>query len=258
MTEVFGKEYADTYDIVYGNKDYEGECDAILKFVSTFGDGNVRRLLDLGCGTGRHAIPLSERGYEVFGVDQSEAMLARARQRAASRTSKTPLEFQRADIRSLSLNRTFDAALIMFSVLGYMTTNEDLLATLGAARRHVRDSGLLIADIWYGPAVTADPPGDRMKEIDHQSGRIIRFSSGRHFAHEQCCTVAIRTLRVKNGGLVDEKHETHKVRYFFPLELELALRATGFRMLALRNFPNIDEPPSLGQWAAAFVAKAEA
>src|SRR5438477_349480 len=56
---------------MYSGKDYEGECGLIVEAVQRFGLDPTRSILDLGCGTGGHAIPLARRGYEVVGVDRS-------------------------------------------------------------------------------------------------------------------------------------------------------------------------------------------
>ena len=65
---VFGAEYSAAYDLLYQDKDYEAEVDVIEHVFATHGHGRVRRVLDLGCGTGGHAAPLAQRGYEVVGI----------------------------------------------------------------------------------------------------------------------------------------------------------------------------------------------
>lgn len=257
MNEIFGASYAKTYDLVYGDKDYNAECDAIERLIGEFGDSGVRRVLDLGCGTGRHAIPLCERGYEVTGLDRSAAMLTRARESAEKKKLPQPIAFHQADIQTMSIEPRCDVALIMFNVLGYIVGNDELLAALRRIRRRVRPGGLLIGDIWYGPSVIANPPGERTKQIDQLSGKIVRQSSGTYNTVEQTCEIAIKTLRFEENRQVEETRETHKARYFFPLELDLALRCANFRLLAMREFPNVDELPSLGRWPAAFIARTD-
>jgi len=75
VSEVFGREYASVYDALYRNKDYEGEVDLIERILAEHGASGPRRLLDLGCGTGNHALPLARRGHTVLGVDRSASML---------------------------------------------------------------------------------------------------------------------------------------------------------------------------------------
>ena len=82
MSGVFNEAYASAYDVMYAGKDNTAECDAVVGLFQKFGDGKISRILDLGCGTGRHAVEFAKRGFDVTGVDFSEAMLSRARERA--------------------------------------------------------------------------------------------------------------------------------------------------------------------------------
>ena len=71
MTGVFNEAYASAYDAMYADKSNAAECDAVVSLFRKCGDGKISRLLDLGCGTGRHAIELAGRGFDVTGVDFS-------------------------------------------------------------------------------------------------------------------------------------------------------------------------------------------
>ena len=73
--------YARHYDQESFTQGTLGECDFLEREIAS---NRSRRILDIGCGTGRHAIELSRRGYSVTGVDLSEAQLARAREKAAA------------------------------------------------------------------------------------------------------------------------------------------------------------------------------
>ena len=78
MSEIFGSTYADAYDLLYEEKDYLAECDLLESLFQTYGEGPIHRIIDFGCGTGNHAIPLASRGYQVTGVDRSVNMLSQA------------------------------------------------------------------------------------------------------------------------------------------------------------------------------------
>ena len=78
---LFEQAYAEQYDTLYGEKNYESECDLLQKAFKQWGDNNIHAILDLGCGTGNHAIPLARRGYKVTGVDLSANMLEKAQQK---------------------------------------------------------------------------------------------------------------------------------------------------------------------------------
>ena len=173
MTQtVFGPDYAGAYDELYQDKDYSAECDVLERVFAGYADQPVTRVLDLGCGTGGHSAVLARRGYNVVGVDRSADMLRRARDRASA------ARFEVGDITALDLEETFDATVIMFAVFGYLTRDEQLRAALGGVRRHLRPGGVLFADVWYGPAVLAQRPSERVKVIDtRDGGQLIRAAA---------------------------------------------------------------------------------
>jgi SAM-dependent methyltransferase len=256
MTEPFGSVCADCYDALYGDKDYEAECDLIERLFKTYGDGQIKSVLDLGCGTGNHAIPLIRRGFEVIGVDRSESMLAQAREKAVQLNRSLPVAFKHADIRSADLGRQFDAVLLMFAVLGYQLENADVLAALRTAHRHLRPEGLLLFDFWYGPAVLSQRPSERTKTIPTADGKIVRVSSSDLNTSRHTCTVHYRLQKFAAERLLSDAEEEHTVRYFFPLELELFLESAGFEPLRLGTFPEFDREPDENSWNALFVARA--
>jgi SAM-dependent methyltransferase len=254
MTGVFNEAYASAYDAMYADKSNAAECDAVVALFRKCGDGKISRLLDLGCGTGRHAIELATRGFDVTGVDFSEAMLARARERGHS--GRGTLDFVQGDARSYRSAKPFDAVLMNFNVLGYMSSNRDFTAALATARANLRDGGVFVADFWYGPAVVIDPPGERLREIDAGDSKILRCSRGTHEPDRQCIRIAIRVIEVQQGRIRADSEEVHTMRYFFPLELELALESHGFRLTALTGYPEIEKPASASEWLAALCAVA--
>ena len=101
--------------------------------------------LDLGCGPGRHAIPLARRGFRVTAVDLSAFHLARARQRAAS--AGVPVEFVADDMRSFVRADAFDLALSLFTSFGYFEDPADDLRVLRNVRRSLRADGVLVMDV---------------------------------------------------------------------------------------------------------------
>ena len=257
MSELFGRAYTGAYDLLYRDKDYEGECDLIGRLFETYSEAPVRDVLDLGCGTGNHVFPLTRRGYKVVGVDRSEAMLARAREKLKTdRGEEARAEFFRADVRSANLGRKFDACLMMFAVLGYQTETADVLAALGTARRHLRAGGLFLFDAWYGPAVLTERPSERVKVIPTERGQVLRAAEGELNTRLHVCMVRYKVWRLEEGVPVECAEETHRVRYFFPLELEHLLACTGFELLRLGAFPEFERDPAETTWNVMCAARA--
>ena len=101
-----------------------------------------RRVLDVGCGTGKSLLPLVRRGYDGAGCDVSTAMLARAR----AALPKAPL--YRADMRALPRSiGTFDGITCLYDALNYLLGDEDLCRALASMARLLRAGGLLTFDL---------------------------------------------------------------------------------------------------------------
>jgi SAM-dependent methyltransferase len=245
----FGSDYASAYDSMYADKDYERECDFVEDAFGRFAEGQVRSVLDLGAGTGNHALPLARRGYEVTGVDLSAEMVAIAREKAGE--AGLGVEFREGDLREVRLDGTFDAVLLMFAVLGYQRANADVRAALENARRHVRAGGVLVLDLWYGPGVLSDPPATRERVIPTPEGDLTRTVTSELDVRHQLCSVHY-TL----SGAGRDSEETHVMRFFFPAELELFLEAAGFELVALSAFGDLDSPATTDSWTASVVARA--
>lgn len=256
MAEVFGSEYAGAYDLLYGDKDYAAECDLIEQLFHAYESPKVQSILDLGCGTGNHAIPLARRGYEVLGVDQSDEMLDLARKKACIEGTDKRARFENGDIRSLQINRSFDAAAMMFAVLGYQLENQDVLATLRTTRDHLKAGGLLVFDVWYGPAVLGQRPADRTKIIPTEKGQILRTASAMLDVQRHLCQVRYRLSRMESDRIVAEAEENHWMRYFFPQELNLFLQCTEFVPLRMGSFPHFEREPDETTWNVLTVARA--
>jgi SAM-dependent methyltransferase len=248
VSQPFGSDYAAAYDALYADKDYRGECDLVERVCATYASAPVSSILDLGCGTGAHAHELTRRGYEIVGVDRSEAMLERARR------TRTGASFVLGDVRSVDLGRRFDAVFLFFAVLGYQLTDSDVLSTLRTARHHLGQGGLLGFDVWYGPAVLAQRPSIRTKAFGYGGRRFVRRSSGSldEAGHK------VRVLFELTGSDDDAPWvvETHEMRYFFTLELEQYLEDSGFELVRIGAFPDFDLQPDETTWNVFTVARA--
>jgi hypothetical protein len=146
--------------------------------------------------------------------------------------------------------------LIMFSVLGYLRHNLEVMAALGNARRHLRRHGLLLFDVWYGPAVLTIKPSDRAQVISLPNARVIRLASARLDTRHHLCEVQYHLWRLAGDRVEREDEELHTIRYFFPMELELMLEQASFKLISLTAFPSLDRPADETSWNVFGVAQA--
>ena len=254
MTEVFGKVYAPAYDLLYQAKDYDREVELLGELFRRYAEFPIQAVLDLGCGTGNHALQLAAKGYKVTGVDRSPEMLGIANAKAIE--IETNLHFCEGDIRFTDLGQTFDAVLMMFAVLNYQTSDADVIDTLRAARRHLRPGGLLIFDFWYGPAVMALGPEQRTQTLEQGDSVWARTSTGTLETERNLCHVDFHLRQTRGERVLHETEETHSLRYFFSDELDRFLDSSGFRRVHFGAFPEWDREPGPDTWNALVVATA--
>lgn len=124
--------YAKNYDNEVFTRGTIGECDFIEKEMNY--DKSLK-ILDIGCGTGRHAIELSKRGYMVTGIDLSESQLKRAKEKAAKLSLN--IDFQKHDARKPHFANAFDVVIMLceggFSLMETDEMNFQILQNAAAA-----------------------------------------------------------------------------------------------------------------------------
>ncbi len=241
---------AEYYDVVYQDKDYEKETDFIERCFREFSESPPRKLLEIGCGTGNFTRIFVKNGYNVTGVDFSERMLKIARQKVSTNLVKS-------DVKALSLNSTFDSCLALFTVLGYLNKNSDVLDGLKAIRKHLRINGLFVFDVWNGLALMRILPECRLKEMENDKLKVIRFAAPTLRAFEHICEVDYTVfVHKKATGSLSEFRETHAVRFFFPQELKFFLEIAGFEVLRICPLLDLEGTVDESVWTMTVIAKA--
>ena len=254
-TDVF-QVYANVYDALYRDKDYELECDFLEDLFRRFGEGDIRRILDMGCGTGGHSIPLAKRGYEVFGIDRSKQMLEIARDKARDAGLSGKVQFESSNIQTFKLQMKFDVVICMFAVLSYQISNDELFSTIRSARDHVERGGLLICDFWYGPAVLKQRPEERIKIVQDGQDRILRIVKPDTNTLENMVNVHYHIIRLRENQLLEETHEKHAMRYYSKPEVDFFLARSGFRLERFFPFANLDKKASDDSWNVMAISRA--
>lgn len=251
----FAANYAKQYDRLYIEKDYGIECD-FLETLFRKASAPVRRVLDLGCGTGGHAIPLARRGLQVTGVDRSVDMLARAREKADALGVGDSIKLHHSPIQDFDCRQTFDAVTCLFAVLSYLTTNGDLLAGLQTARRHLAPGGVFIFDFWHGPAVLTDPPTERTRIVERAGTRTFRHARPEFDFMANMVRIHYHLLELRGSEVITETEETHALRYFFRPELDYFCGQAGFELTAFCPFLKPTLPATERDWNVTAVARA--
>ncbi len=144
---------ADAYDAYFASEVYDRRYPApnpsTLVFLRRWiGSGPGRRVLDLGCGNGRYALPLLEDcGISVVGCDISAAALQAFDERLQRHPARGRVRLHRGEVASLPLEPPFDVVLMVFGVLAHIDARHDRVATLQALRRRTRPGGRLLLSV---------------------------------------------------------------------------------------------------------------
>lgn len=252
--KVFGR-YADYYNLLYKDKDYAGETQYLHQLIQRHCAG-AGKVLNLGCGTGRHDFELAKMGYELTGVDLSEEMLQIANDRLKLQ-ARPPgvLSFVNGDIRTIRMSKKFDAVISLFHVMSYQSSNVDLIAAFATAKAHLNDDGVFIFDCWYGPAVLTDPPTTRVKRLENDLVKVLRVAEPQMHPNENIVDVNYQMfITDKATGEIEEVFETHRMRYLFVPELEYLLAEAGFKLAAMHEWMS-ENAPGFSSWGACFVVR---
>lgn len=237
-------QYSKYYDLLYKDKDYVTESEYISDLVKRFAP-NAKTILELGCGTGKHALLLGQKNYDIFGIDLSEMMLENAK--------KLGIKCALGDVRTFRANKTFDAVISLFHVAGYQITNQDVNDYFNTAQIHLEKGGVFIFDCWYGPAVLKQRPENKIKHFENDFLRIERNATPVHYINENKVDVNY-DIKIKNKTDNSEQqiHETHNVRYFFKPELQEFLKRNNIELIHIEEWLTKNEP-SENTWGVCFV-----
>jgi SAM-dependent methyltransferase len=210
----YGDQWADLYDAVYADRfDTDG---AVLKLSEMAAGG---RLLDLGVGTGRLAIPLKTRGTDVHGIDASHAMLARLHRDPIGATIPTVI----GDFAEVPVEGTFKVIVCAVSTLFMLPDRERQIRCLRRAREHVSENGVVVIEAFV-PDPTRYDRGQRV-EVRSIETDGVHLVLTHHDPVEQRYDVAHVLM---NGSRIDVRPV--RFRYAWPTELDLMARLVGLRL----------------------------
>lgn len=250
--EVF-QDYAYYYNAFYQDKDYRMETQQVDILLKRYGN-NIKKIINFGCGTGKHDIELSRMGYQCTGIDISSMMIEIAKQNAEN--LKEHINFSVADIRTYKEKKQYDSVISLFHVMSYQTDNNDILSAFQSARNALNSGGIFLFDVWYGPGVLSDKPAVRIKEVQDDNYRLIRIARPVMDDKRNAVDVCYEVLAIdKKTNETKTIEEVHHMRYFFRPELEFYLRESGFELLDNLNCATLGET-DYNSWTSYFIAQA--
>ena len=224
--------WADIYDSVfsYVNEDIPFYVDEAVR-----SGGPV---IELGCGTGRVALPIALNGIDVVGLDSSSLMIKKARQKA-EQTGGSNLKLVQADMIDFKFDDKFPLAIVPFHGLLSLLSLEDMERTLLNIRRHLTPEGKLIFDIFVPDLNMMVQEGDvpyHFRDVtDPNTGRrLVIWNQASYDSHSQIMSIRSTIEELDRSGRVENKmYRDFALRYIFRWEMHYLLRACGYDILEL-------------------------
>jgi 2-polyprenyl-3-methyl-5-hydroxy-6-metoxy-1,4-benzoquinol methylase len=221
--ELLFENYGQKYDAESFTQGTAGECDFIENELKS--DKSLK-ILDVGCGTGRHSIELAKRGFDVTGIDLSESQLARAREKAE--TNNLKIDFRKEDARNLPFSDEFHVA-IMLCEGGFplMETDEMNYGILRSVTKSLKKDGKFIFTTLNG-----------LFPLYHSVEEFCGSAAGNGNATYRNNTFDLMTFRDHNITEFEDDFGNKKTiesneRYYVPSEITWLLKSLGYKKIEI-------------------------
>ena len=189
--------------------------DAVVDFLADLAGSSGA--LEFGIGTGRIALPLSQRGVRVHGIDLSSAMIARLRAKPGAGEIGVTI----GDFATAKVDDTFSLVYLVYNTVSNLTTQDEQVECFRNAARHLEPGGRFVIEVFI-PVLQLLPPGETVRAFTVSPTRL-GFDE---------YDVAAQTLCSHHYSIVDGQLEVFSVpfRYVWPSELDLMARLAGMTL----------------------------
>jgi SAM-dependent methyltransferase len=216
--ETYGERWASIYDEWVAGLGYIADVDTVAGRLAELANGGSA--LELAIGTGRVALPLAEMGVQVQGIDISEAMVSKLREKPGG--GDIPVSM--GDFADVGVEGRFRLVYLVFNTIFALLTQEDQVRCFANVARHLTDDGVFVLEAFL-PDVTRFDRGQRMEALDIGVDRMVLLGS----KHDPA-TQTIEVLQVVLQEGQTPRTYPVRLRYAYPAELDLMARLGGLRL----------------------------
>ena len=212
----FGERVAERYDESSADMFDPPVIDPVVDFLAELASEGAA--LELGIGTGRIALPLSQRGVRVQWIDLSEAMVAKLREKPGGEEIDVAI----GDFATTRVDGTFSLAYLVFNTINNLTSQDEQVACFRNVAAHLEPGGCFVIEVGV-PGLRTLPPGKRFRVFDFSETHI-----------------GIDEYDVERQGLVSHHFSllddgrwrlvSMPFRYVWPEELDLMARMAGMKL----------------------------
>ena len=224
----------------------EAECDFLQACLKRYGAAEARRVLDIGCGSGRHVMELARRGYHVTGFDLRPEMIAFLNEE--SRKASLSVKAFVGDMLHEPRQGGFDLAICLMDTFRFLLTNEQLISQLRRVGERLSPGGLYITDFWI-PRQWDQIANEVYQWEQTREGTTVRVF---YLQHPETADPVQQTFEDELVFVVEEegvsreiRGERTRTRLILPQEFRLLVEASGLFDLA-GTFVDLDLHKPLG------------
>lgn len=241
----FSEFYANCYDQIHANKNYDDETSRLNNFINENYQGkDLIRILDFGCGTGGHLRSLQMKGRELSGFDISTDMLTIAKLKTTGINFTNSLD---------ELDSNFNLVYSLFDVVNYQVSADSLRSFIDGVATKLLPGGYFICDGWNLDGVRLDPPKITQRDFVVHNKKITRrvepsFDDNYRFSN-------LKIDLTKEGEIQPFLTEVHQIRAYSPSELIELLQEIGFEDIRFMDGKVWEKELEMNSWRFVLFAK---
>jgi len=224
------------YDKIWGWRDYVMDVKFLDKLFKNY---HCKEVLDIGCGTGNHAIRLASLGYRVTGVDLSDKMLEIARSKIHNRK----IDLKQGDMRDIARifqEERFDGAYMLGNVAYHLNSDEDARCVLKGIHKVLKASGVFVFNARNAKKMNESYLDNLLLDhiVNDQEVQIAVLGHNVRDTEDPNTMIWRPIFLVKENNKVDFQIREHRLRWFEFHEVEKLLLQTGFRLMSTYSGPS--------------------
>jgi ubiquinone/menaquinone biosynthesis C-methylase UbiE len=224
------------YDKIWGQHDYDADVKFLADFFRKY---HCKSVIDIGCGTGNHALRLSKLGYQVTGVDVSPAMLKIAKMK----DKEAKIKFIQGDMRKLEKvvlkGQRFDAAICLGQVFSHLMTDKDVQAFFGRLHKILKQNGLFVFSARNAKKINEEYLNKL--QLDHMLNeeklQLVILAHNTRDSQNPNIILWNPIYLMKEKNKVDLQIREHKLRWFDFSKLKRIIKENGFEIIAAYSGP---------------------
>jgi SAM-dependent methyltransferase len=225
--KVFGRRYANVYDLFYAEKKYDREFNLIKKRLKAYEFDLVdKTILEIGCGTGNFSVNLGE-DNKLIAIDKSKEMIDIAKRKLKNLEKSFYCSTLSDFYNLISRKQNFDLIILLFHVFSYLSEN-DIKLLIKLSKSKLNKGGFLVFDYWDRQGTTQFPPGVTVKCITQPRSKFIRVANPIKTQSRLNCTIFdIEVTFLKsylNGKVKIVTSEIHRLRAYDSHYLDMLMR----------------------------------